>query len=90
MSCLGEVCHKLLLLFLENAQVELALGCCFGMSLAVDACSATALQQPQLIHLLKMGIKTHWSPETQRMCIVSPSVLALGVCFLFAEMVADF
>lgn len=61
-SCWEEVCHRRHLFFLGNAQVALALGYRSGVLLAVDACSATALQQPQLIHRFKLGMKTSAQP----------------------------
>lgn len=53
---------------------DIAPGYLLGMLPAVDAWSATALQQPWLIHRLKLGRKSHRSPQMQRTCMISASV----------------
>lgn len=70
-------------------------GCtCPGMSLAVDAWSAAALQQPRLIHHLKLGMKTWLQPTNTENLHDQPLYVAFGSLFVWvflsAEIAADF
>jgi len=75
--------------FVTNCSDCACTGMLLGMWLAVDAWTATALQQSQLIHCLRLGMKAHWSPQAQKTCTISPWLWEPGFDLLRWQLLFD-